>query len=113
MITDVHFVYDINSILKKRGLETQGRVQEYIDSEVLRLCETLVPKDQGALISSGIANTKIGSGEVIYNTPYARRWYYMPANFNEAPNRGNFWFERMKQQYKQQILEGALREVNK
>ena len=55
----------------------------------------------------GIKNTEIGSGEVKYNTPYARRWYYMPAHFQEAPQRGNYWFERFKQQYKTQVLEGA------
>lgn len=31
----------------------------------------------------------------------------MPANFQGAPMRGNYWFERMKQQYKKQILQGA------
>ena len=82
--------------------------QKFIDSECLRLCEELVPLDQGTLAKSGIINTQIGSGEVKYRTPYARRWYYMPANFQEAPRRGNYWFERMKQNGgKDQILAGA------
>ena len=51
----------------------------------------------------------MGSGEIVYNTPYARRWYYMPADFQEAPERGNYWFDRMKQQYAQKILAGAAR----
>ena len=33
----------------------------------------------------------------------------MPANFHQAPERGNKWFERMKNQYKKQILAGAKR----
>ena len=37
----------------------------------------------------------------------ARRWYYMPAAFQEAPERGNYWFDRMKAQYRDQILKGA------
>lgn len=82
-------------------------VQEFVDSECLRLCDPLVPKDTGILKQSGIMHTQIGSGEVKYRTPYARRWYYMPASFSEAPERGNYWFERMKAQYKQQILAGA------
>lgn len=81
--------------------------QEFIDSECLKLCDPLVPKDTGILKQSGIMNTQIGSGELKYRTPYARRWYYMPAQFQKAPERGNYWFERMKQQYKERILAGA------
>lgn len=105
--------FNTQQIIARRGLEKGGRVQQYIDSEVLRLCEPFVPKDiaaasqGGNLIQSGITNTIIGSGEVKYNTPYARRWYYMPARFQGAPQRGNYWFERFKQQYRNQILEGA------
>lgn len=88
--------------------------QEFIDSECLRWCDQLVPKDTGILKQSGIMNTQIGSGELRYRTPYARRWYYMPAQFQEGSGRGketigrgNYWFERMKQQHKKQILAGA------
>lgn len=94
-------------MLRKRGLQEAGQVQRFIDSECLRLCDQFVPKDTGALKQSGIINTMIGSGEIRYRTVYARRWYYMPADFQEAPQRGNYWFERMKQQYKDKILAGA------
>ncbi len=106
--------YDLRRILRNRGLEEWGKVQEYIDSECLRLCSPFIPKDTGDLIASGKIHTQIGSGEVKYRTPYARRWYYMPANFSEgsgsgmnAIGRGNYWFERMKQQHKEAILTGA------
>ena len=112
------FDYNMDTVLKHHGLESGGRVQRYIDSEVLRLSEQFVPKDTGELISSGIRSTQLGSGEVKYNTPYARRWYYRnttnsgtPVHFNEAPQRGSYWFERMKQQYQRQILDGATREA--
>ena len=99
---------DTDKVLKDRGLEDKGPVQKFIDSEVLRLCDPLVPFDQGTLVQSGTINTVIGSGQVKYRTPYARRWYYMPANFQEAPRRGNYWFERMKNEGgKDQILNGA------
>lgn len=103
------FQYDINKTLQLRGLQDSGPAQQYIDSEVLRLSEPFIPKDTGELIRSGIINTVIGSGEVRWRTPYARRWYYLDAQFQEAPNRGNYWFERMKQQYGQKILDGAAR----
>lgn len=101
-------------ILKKRGLDDNGKVQQFIDNTVLQLSEPLVPKDNNNLIESGINHTTTGSGKVIYNTPYARRWYYMPARFEGGSGsgtatigRGNYWFERMKAQYKDQILERA------
>ena len=109
----VHFsfkslVLSPQRILSERGLDTGGRVQEFIDSECLRLSEGKVPKDTGALIQSGIINTKIGSGEVKWSTPYARRLYYHPEyNFQQSPERGAYWFERMKQQHKNAILSGA------
>lgn len=99
---------DTVKILSKRGLEPGGKVQRFIDSEVLRLCEPYVPRDQGILIDSGVSNTEIGSGVVSYDTPYARRWYYEPAQFQGAPKRGNYWFERMKNEGgKEKILQGA------
>jgi hypothetical protein len=76
------------------------------------LCQPKVPKRENILIESGNINTKIGSGELVYMTPYARKHYYIPANFHEAPERGNYWFERMKEQYKDQILAGAQKVAN-
>nr|DAI17922.1 MAG TPA: Minor capsid protein [Caudoviricetes sp.] len=88
----------IGVILRKRGLEPSGRVQKTVDQEVLRLCEPYVPHDKGDLVRSGTIHTRIGSGQVTYRTPYARRWYYRPAKFKGAPKRGNYWFERMKKE---------------
>lgn len=83
-------------------------MQQFIDAECLRLTNEKMPKRENILISSGISNTLIGSGEIRYRTPYARRLYYHPEyHFNEAPERGGYAFERMKQQYKDQILRGA------
>lgn len=97
-------------ITQKLGIEVGGRVQQFIDSEVLRRCQPYVPMDTGELIRSGIRETRIGSGEVVYRTPYARRWYYRNAQFQGAPKRGNYWFERMKNEGgKEAILRGAKR----
>lgn len=72
-----------------------GRAQKYVDSEVLRLCAPYIPLDSGTLKNSGTLHTRIGTGEVVYQTLYARRWYYEPANFHGRPLRGNRWFDRM------------------
>jgi hypothetical protein len=85
---------NIGDVKKNHNLESRGKAQKYIDSEVLRLCEPYVPKDQDTLIKSGITNTVIGSGTVKWKTPYARKWYYTPANFQGAPMRGNYWGQR-------------------
>lgn len=99
-----------NKLLKARGLDKNGQVQRFIDSEVLRRCDPLVPKDTGALIGSGILETTIGSGKVKYSTPYGRKWYYIPAEFQGAPTRGNYWFERMKKNGgREAILRGIAR----
>lgn len=88
-----------NDDIKRRfAIEKQGKVQMFIDSEVLRRCVPYVPKNKSDLIKSGQIGTVIGSGTVRYVAPYARRWYYMPANFQGAPKRGNYWFERMKRE---------------
>ena len=107
------FQSDNHKALKRRGLEDNGKVQKYIDSKVLEYCEPKVPKDTGALIASGKIHTQIGSGKVKYRTVYARRWYYREANFQQAPERGNYWFERMKQQHRNNILDGAKKIANK
>ncbi len=101
-------IYDIKKSMAKRGLETQGRVQQFIDSEVLRLCDPYVPMDTGQLKQSGTRHTRIGSGRVVYKTPYARRMYYNPQyNFQGAPMRGAYWFERFKANHRDEILKGA------
>ena len=87
-----------------------NNVQEYVDTECLRHTNDKMPFDQHVLIESGILNTQIGSGEIRYRTPYARRLYYHPEyNFSteKNPEAGAYAFERMKQQYKEQILAGA------
>ena len=87
-------------------------VQEYIDTECLRRSAEFAPFDRHVLIESGILCTRIGSGKIQYRTPYARRLYYHPEyEFSKEhnPQAGGYWFERMKQQYREQILARAKR----
>jgi len=104
------FTFDTNRVIQNHNINEGGAVQRYIDSECLRLMDQFTPRDQGNLIANGITNTVIGSGEIKYRNPYARRMYYNPQySFQGAPQRGAYWFERMKQQYKDSILDGAMR----
>lgn len=92
---NVRVIIEPSEIVQRHGLNDHGRCQQKMDSEIIRLCEPYVPKDLGTLIGSGVQNTQIGSGKIIWDTPYAKRWYYEPAKFQGAPTRGNHWFERM------------------
>ena len=118
-------------ILRHRGLEEGGRVQKYVDNEVLRRNEPYLPKDIGEYEKSGRLGTKIGSGEVVYNTIKGRFLYYGKVMVGEITGsawaksnekkivtdqdltyqggglRGAFHFERMKADHKDDILRGA------
>ena len=62
--------------LARRGLTPGGKVQKFIDSEVIRLCDPKVPFRTGVLKHSAITASAIGQGLVVYATPYARYLYY-------------------------------------
>jgi len=73
----VHFDVELDfgpveQILEDRGLNPMGLVQRYIDSEVIRYCDPKVPFRTGMLKDSALISTVIGSGMVVYATPYAR-----------------------------------------
>lgn len=85
-------------------------VQQFVDSEVLRRCGPYVPMQTGMLMRSGELGTVIGSGEVRYVAPYARRLYYgTHFRFDRTahPNAGAIWFERAMIDHKAAILRGA------
>ncbi len=125
-------IRNLQVLLAARGLNTGGEVQTYIDNEVLRLSDQYEPFQSGALKRSGITGTKAGSGNVVWNIPYARFLYYgkvmvgpngspwakhgekkhtidKDLTYNGAPKRGSYWFERMKAAHLNEILQGAAR----
>ncbi|MDD3394814.1 MAG: hypothetical protein EOM28_00935 [Clostridia bacterium] len=118
---------NLEGLKKKQGLGADGRIQRYIDQEVLRRMAPFTPLDTGALQSSVHAK----NGEIVYAVPYAKFLYYgkvmiSPSTgspwarsgeekiltqhsiqFKGAPMRGAYWFLRMKAQYAEEILKGA------
>ncbi len=115
-----------NKILKEHGLDDKGFVQKYIDNEVLKRCSKFLPFRTGALMNMGILGTVIGSGIVAWIGVKARYLYYGkvmegPAPktvtdkdlvFYGGPQRGAFWFERMKTSEGKEIINGAQKLVN-
>lgn len=97
-----------NTNFQPKWQKRYSEAQKFVDSEVLRLCNPLTPFRTGMLIKSGILGTEIGSGTVSWIAPYARRQYYTKRKHPSAdPNRGPYWFERMKAQWKQYLISGA------
>ncbi len=105
--------------------------QQFVDNSVLRYSEPYLPFQTGMLRNSGITGSIPGTGEVVWNAPYARFLYYgkvmvspstgsswaksgerkvltdRSLTYHGAPKRGAFWFERMKADHKESILQGA------
>lgn len=119
-------VYSLQQSLANRGLEAKGRAQQFIDNEVLRTSEPYVPMDTGSLKKSGINGTVVGSGTIVYNSPYARYQYYGKLMVGKAPKtltnvdlnyhsgdskRGSFWFERAKADHLDEWIKGAAQAV--
>ena len=99
-------------MLQYRGLDATGQVQQFVDSEVLRLSDSYVPFLTGDLKRSGPLATTIGSGLVQYNMSYARMVYYFNRGMGKQGMasgglRGKLWFERMKADHLKEILDGA------
>jgi len=85
--------------------------QRFVDSEVLRLSEPYTPLLTGMLVKSGTLGTDVGSGEVAWIAPYARRQYFSPRKpgSKTGPLRGPYWFERGKAVWGIQVVAGARR----
>lgn len=117
----------------KEQTERFNDVQKFVDSECIRLMVPYTPMNNGILMKTAVLGTKIGSGHIYYNSPYARYQYYGKlmvssvtgssyASHGESkvltntdlkystarhPNAQKMWFETMKTDKKEQILRGA------
>lgn len=103
-----------NPSFSKKWDNKYNRAQALMDSEVLRLCEPYVPMITGILKQSGTLGTKIGTGLVSWIAVYAQRVYYQPNETigrHTGPLRGKLWFERMKADKGQKLIESVKRYV--
>ena len=122
-----------DELLKERGLQEMGKVQKFVDSEVIKKMAPYTPMLSGVLEKSPILSTVIGSGNVEQNVPHGRFQYYgklmvssvtgsawarsgeskvltdtdLVYNTSRHPLAGKMWFERMKADKKEEILKGA------
>lgn len=85
-------------ILDKYGLEG-GRTQKVIDSSVMGHMDKYMPMDSNQMITSMYNSTKVGSGEININTPYAHYQHegelYVDPKYNigafHDPISGRYW----------------------
>ena len=136
-----------DDLLAAYGMEPGGRIQRTIDQKVIDYCTPYVPASPDRTLEfSAQVSTEIGSGQVIWNTPYAHYQYvgivyvYGPAipildpetgvltgrfsppgrpkhptdrelTYDKAQNpmAGPYWFERMKADRLNDILDEARR----
>lgn len=108
-------------------------VQKFVDSECIRLMVKYTPARNNILYKSPTLGTRIGSGHIYYQSPYARYQYYgklmvssvtgspyakkgeskvltdrdLKYNTARHPQAQKLWFETMKTNHKEQILRGA------
>lgn len=87
-----------------------AQAQKFLDSEVLKDSAPYVPMRTGNLMISGQTGTVIGSGEVVYNAPYAKRMYYgthFHFSKDKHPQACAQWFEKSKAVKKEAWIGGV------
>lgn len=71
--------------------------------EAARLIDSYVPFDTGQLKNSVQTASKYDEGLLVYNTPYARRQYYLHAEGTDLQGdtglRGSYWGQRALADY--------------
>ena len=96
----------------KADIEAKARqVQAPLDTLILQDSNYFIPIKTHTMENSSIESTKIGTGEIVWRTDYARRQYY-GVNFDHSkqlnPNACAKWFEAAKARW----LEKWVRFVN-
>lgn len=89
------YLPSVQKMMENCGLNEGGRVQKYIDNFVLEQSEPYMPHKTGMLIASGTSSTKIGSGKVIWNTPYAH--YMNEGRLMVSPTTGSSWAKKYEE----------------
>lgn len=107
--------FNIKTVLNDAGIkadiEAKARqVQAPLDSLILQDSNYFCPIKTGTLQKSAIINSRLGSGELVWKTPYARRQYYEYSKppYQPNPNACGKWFEAAKARW----LEKWVRFVN-
>jgi len=87
-----------NPSLSRSLNQSFPKAQKWLDNEILKDSDPYVPMDTGVLRLSGQLGTVLGSGEIVYNAPYAARQYYRHPgkSTDKHPQACMQWFEKAK-----------------
>lgn len=108
--------FNVKTTLKESGIKSdiESKIQQqqkYFDALVLQDSNYFIPIKTGTMEKSSQINTRLGTGEIVWRTPYARPQYY-GVNFGHSksanPNACAKWFEAAKARW----LEKWVRFVN-
>lgn len=102
--------------VQMRFRESGSRAQKKLDSAVLKDSNFYCPMYQSVLQKSGIAHTVIGSGHIMWKTPYARFQYYglkLDHSKSNNPYATPKWFETAKAKRKKEWVKLVYDEYNK
>lgn len=97
---------------KQLGINERGKVQQFVDMTVRNNLMAYVSKRTGAQEESIKIATKLGSGRVIINVPYATYQAYSKRIKKRVGKRGTQPFERMKADKKESILRQTIKYAN-
>ena len=107
--------FNVKSTLKETGIKSDierkiQQQQKYFDALVLQDSNYFIPIKTHTMENSSIESTKIGTGEIVWRTPYVRRQYYdyHKPPYQPNPNACGKWFEAAKARW----LEKWVRFVN-
>lgn len=84
---------------QRKFLESASGPQAWLDARIIRDTDPFVPMDTGMLASSSIRASEPGTGEVVYDTPYAQKLYSgVTMNFSrdKHPQATHHWHEKAK-----------------
>lgn len=94
---------NVNAKQIKAAIKTKAAgSQAEFDALVLQDSNYFCPIKTGTLEKSAIINSRLGSGQLVWRTPYARRQYYeyhKPA-YQPNPNACGKWFAAAKARWR-------------
>ena len=95
--------FNVKSVINEQQIKNQitqdlRQAQAPLDALILADSNYFCPIKTGKLQQSAIINSRIGSGELIWRTPYARRQYYdyHKPPYQPNPNACGKWVEAAK-----------------
>ena len=93
------------------------KVQYAFSQQVAKAVDPYVPFDTGTLKNSVNQASDFKGGKLVYNTPYARKQYYLHAQGTDLHGdtglRGSYWGQRAIAAHKDELIQFARNAVKK